>query len=116
VTLFAPKTFSFWLGADANTLLAEPGEFKLVSVDAIDSKTGKPIELRYTNNKCVGNGSFGVVFQVITLLEKEINHVGKVASCRQDGPSYSNQKGDARPSLQESRVANHEIGPTSKRR
>ncbi|KAI8901023.1 kinase-like domain-containing protein [Globomyces pollinis-pini] len=41
----------------------EPDAGKVINVIANDGKTGQSIELSYSNNKVVGNGSFGVVFQ-----------------------------------------------------
>ncbi|KAJ2994859.1 regulator of ime2 [Globomyces sp. JEL0801] len=45
------------------SLLDEPDAGKVINVIANDGKTGQSIELSYSNNKVVGNGSFGVVFQ-----------------------------------------------------
>ena len=36
---------------------------KVVKVLASDGKTGKQLEIGYTNCRVIGNGSFGVVFQ-----------------------------------------------------
>lgn len=42
----------------------EPDFTKLVFVPACEGKTGIQEQVAYTNSKVVGNGSFGVVFQV----------------------------------------------------
>jgi hypothetical protein len=36
---------------------------RVVSVHASDGATGEEVEIKYTNCKVIGNGSFGVVFQ-----------------------------------------------------
>lgn len=41
----------------------EPDFGKVLTVLANDGKTGEATELAYSNNKLLGNGSFGVVFQ-----------------------------------------------------
>ncbi|KAI8907303.1 kinase-like domain-containing protein [Gorgonomyces haynaldii] len=41
----------------------EPDSGKVITVLANDGMTGEAIELSYSNNKVIGNGSFGVVFQ-----------------------------------------------------
>ena len=46
-----------------HTDLDEPDAGKVITVLANDGKTGEAIELSYSNNKVIGNGSFGVVFQ-----------------------------------------------------
>ncbi|CAE6408324.1 unnamed protein product [Rhizoctonia solani] len=36
---------------------------RIVAVNASDGASGEPVEIKYTNCKVIGNGSFGVVFQ-----------------------------------------------------
>lgn len=36
---------------------------RIVRVPAKDGRTGQDIQLQYTNQKVIGNGSFGVVYQ-----------------------------------------------------
>ncbi|KAJ1562979.1 regulator of ime2 [Cladochytrium tenue] len=60
----------------------EPDSTKVVTVSASDGKTGEPFELSYTNNKVIGNGSFGVVFQARLLHSGEPVAIKKVLQDR----------------------------------
>jgi glycogen synthase kinase 3 beta len=56
----------------------EPDSSKIVTVTANEGKTGEAMELSYTNNKAVGNGSFGVVFQAKILQTGQVAAIKKV--------------------------------------
>ncbi|EGF76935.1 hypothetical protein BATDEDRAFT_20902 [Batrachochytrium dendrobatidis JAM81] len=56
----------------------EPDAGKVITVLANDGKTGEAIELSYSNNKVIGNGSFGVVFQAKLIPSGEFGAIKKV--------------------------------------
>jgi glycogen synthase kinase 3 beta len=56
----------------------EPDASKIITVTASDGKTGEDIEISYSNNKVVGNGSFGVVFQAKLIPSGDYTAIKKV--------------------------------------
>lgn len=56
----------------------EPDSGKIITVLANDGKTGEAVELSYTNQKILGNGSFGVVFQAKLIPSGEFGAIKKV--------------------------------------
>lgn len=66
------------LSSTVKSHLDEPDAGKIITVLANDGKTGEAIELSYSNNKVIGNGSFGVVFQAKLIPSGEYSAIKKV--------------------------------------
>jgi glycogen synthase kinase 3 beta len=55
---------------------------RIISVAAKDGRTGQDIQLKYTNYKIIGNGSFGVVYHAKLVQGGEDTAIKKVMQDR----------------------------------
>jgi serine/threonine protein kinase len=85
---------------------------RIISEHVFDGKTEEEVDIRYQSVKVVGNGSFGVVFQirlVDTAKDAAIKRVLQDKRFKASSPFHSKL-------MIESRIANYEINFSSKRR
>jgi glycogen synthase kinase 3 beta len=78
-------TLSLWHNHSSYSpfpLTGDTDPLRIISVAAKDGRTGQDIQLKYTNYKIIGNGSFGVVYHAKLVQGGEDTAIKKVMQDR----------------------------------